>query len=156
MSDSTNQHTSMVDKLTKSIELMMSLLKEWEKKSTQQLQAHGITFAQFRAIMVLYENGSQTLTQLSKSLQRAKCSMTGLVDRLEKKELVGRMRSIEDRRKVLVFLTHKGESLARKLEKEIAPLITDSKTNAPSQLSFSQILTLYEAVNRAGKAIGMA
>lgn len=68
---------------------------------------------------------------LANSLDLENSSMTGLLDRLEKKELIVRKPNPDDRRGILIFLTRKGveardtikslvEELDRKLRSELS------------------------------------
>ena len=49
-------------------------------------------------------------------------AMTGLIDRLEKQELVKRHRSIEDRRVIYIDVTDKGTDLLRQLDEPVLEL----------------------------------
>ena len=50
---------------------------------------------------------------------------TGLVDRLEKLGYVERIHAAEDRRKIMVRITHKGTELVAHMRKEIALNLAD-------------------------------
>lgn len=76
-------------------------------------------------------DGGRTPGFLANGLDLENSSMTGLLDRLEKKELIVRKPNPDDRRGVLIFLTHKGieardtikslvEELDRKLRAELS------------------------------------
>lgn len=49
-------------------------------------------------------------------------AMTGLIDRLEKQNLVRRDRCLQDRRVIYIVLTEQGEQLLAKLDKPVADL----------------------------------
>src|SRR6201996_5972620 len=55
--------------------------------------------------------GEPTMNELARLLELDKSSVTGLVDRAERRGLVARAPSAADRRSVLVRLTHEGRGL---------------------------------------------
>lgn len=75
------------------------------------LDAIGLTYPQYIAMMVLWENGQQTVNQLGEKLNLDNGTVTPLLKRLEGKKLVTRTRSKADERVVLIALTEEGEIL---------------------------------------------
>ena len=63
----------------------------------------------------LPEGGKPTITVLAERMQLQHHSTVELIDRLEEKGLLCRLRSTDDRRQVLVKLTSEGEQLLEKL-----------------------------------------
>lgn len=80
---------------------------------------HGLTEQQWRCLRVLWEEGAVTTTHLSRQTLLPAPSLVGILDRLEKKELVVRRRSERDRRKVHVEATPRG----RALHQTVAPAL---------------------------------
>lgn len=78
------------------------------------LDAIGLTYPQYIAMMVLWENGQQTVNQLGEKLNLDNGTVTPLLKRLESKKLVTRTRSKADERVVLIALTEEGEILKEK------------------------------------------
>lgn len=78
------------------------------------LDAIGLTYPQYIAMMVLWENGQQTVNQLGEKLNLDNGTVTPLLKRLERKKLVTRTRSKADERVVLIALTEEGEILKEK------------------------------------------
>jgi MarR family transcriptional regulator, organic hydroperoxide resistance regulator len=68
-------------------------------------QAHG------RVLFVLWEEGSMTIHELARRVSLGKSTLTNTLDRLEAAGQVVRVRSPEDRRKVLIELTPKNKAL---------------------------------------------
>ena len=75
----------------------------------------GLTNSQSNVLRTLYCLGSLSSVDLSRHLYVTASNMTGLVDRLEKKELVARERKTGDRRVMLIALTPEGRELAEVL-----------------------------------------
>jgi len=87
---------------------------------SQKVSSHfGITGPQLWVLKTIYENGSLSLGELSKRMYLNPSTISGVVDRLEKRRYVLRDRSEKDRRVVKVQLTPKGNRLAKRAPKPI-------------------------------------
>jgi MarR family 2-MHQ and catechol resistance regulon transcriptional repressor len=71
----------------------------------------GLTMSQFGALEALYHLGPLNQNKLGKKLLKTSGNITMVVDNLEKRALVKRVRSPEDRRSVSVTLTKDGRKL---------------------------------------------
>ena len=80
---------------------------------------YGLTGPQSEALRILDSEGSISSAGLSRKLYVTPSNITGIIDRLEKKELVERIRKPEDRRVSLVTLTDKGHMLYQSLPASI-------------------------------------
>ena len=74
-------------------------------------QAHGITDQQWRVMRALWEQEHLTSKQISQITLIPAPSLVGILDRLEKKGLLGRLRSVKDRRLVFIRPTKAGREL---------------------------------------------
>ena len=72
---------------------------------------HEVSLVQTRLLGVLRDR-RPTMQELAKLLGLDKSSVSGLVDRAERRGLVARVPSVADRRSVLVSLTDRGRQLA--------------------------------------------
>lgn len=77
----------------------------------RELAALDISAAQIGVIVYLFEDGSGTAADLCKSMSYDPGAMTRLIDRLEKKKFVRRVRATDSRRAVRLELTAAGRSL---------------------------------------------
>src|SRR5476651_2674878 len=75
------------------------------------LQALGLTYPQYLAMMVLWEEDGLTVGEISNRLLTDPGSLTPLLKRLEAEGLLSRTRSREDERVVIVELTDQGRAL---------------------------------------------
>jgi DNA-binding MarR family transcriptional regulator len=75
------------------------------------LQALGLTYPQYLAMMVLWEEDGLTVGEISNRLLTDPGSLTPLLKRLEAEGLLSRTRSREDERVVVVELTDAGRAL---------------------------------------------
>ncbi|WP_211316771.1 MarR family transcriptional regulator [Oceanobacillus arenosus] len=73
------------------------------------LNNYPITPPQFVALQWLLEEGDLTIGELSNKISLAFSTTTDLVDRMEKTELVKRVRDEKDRRVVRIHLLEKGK-----------------------------------------------
>jgi DNA-binding MarR family transcriptional regulator len=78
------------------------------------LQALGLTYPQYLAMMVLWEKDGLTVGDVSTRLLTDPGSLTPLLKRLEVEGLLSRTRSKEDERVVLLHLTEQGRALRDK------------------------------------------
>lgn len=75
------------------------------------LQELGLTYPQYLAMMVLWEQNSLTVGEISSRLLTDPGSLTPLLKRLEAEGLLSRTRSREDERVVIIELTEQGRAL---------------------------------------------
>ncbi len=85
---------------------------------------------QLACIKVIHEYGPMSSSSLAKYVLVKPSTVTGIIDRLEQKELVIRKRGVKDRRVVTIHLTPKGEEFAA----ESPPLIPLSIINGLDRL----------------------
>jgi DNA-binding MarR family transcriptional regulator len=76
----------------------------------RRAREHGLSIIQTRLLGILRDR-RPTMNELARLLGLDKSSVTGLVDRAERRDLVARVPSTEDRRVLLVSLTDHGRSL---------------------------------------------
>jgi len=98
-------------------EIMQSLrriIKSLQDYSQMVFSHFGITGPQLWALKTIYQMGRLSLGELSKGMYLHPSTISGVVDRLEKKGYVVRDRTEKDRRVVKVRLTPKGKILVKK------------------------------------------
>jgi DNA-binding MarR family transcriptional regulator len=72
-----------------------------------QMKKYDITTPQFEALLILWDEDGLRLNELGRRLSRDGPTITGLIDRMEKKQLLKRKRDARDRRTIHVLLTPK-------------------------------------------------
>jgi DNA-binding MarR family transcriptional regulator len=98
-------------------EIMQSLrriFKAIQEYSHEVLEKYGITGPQLWVLKTIFLGGSLSLGNLSKRMYLHPSTITGLIDVLERKGCVARVRDQEDRRVINILLTAKGKRLAEK------------------------------------------
>ncbi|WP_097301530.1 MarR family winged helix-turn-helix transcriptional regulator [Escherichia coli] len=73
----------------------------------------GLTYTQWITLLALAEEDGQAVNQLGEKLFLASSTLTPLLKNLEKKNVVLRLRSTKDERKVRIFLTDSGRKLLK-------------------------------------------
>ena len=88
------------------------------KKSIERdIRTYGMNPTEFAVLELIYNKGEQTVQKIGEKVLIASSSITYVVDKLEKKELLRRTPNPEDRRIILVSITEEG----RKMMDEIFP-----------------------------------
>lgn len=99
---------------------------------------HDLSITQARLLGVLRDR-TPTMNQLADLLSLDKSSITGLIDRAERRGLVARTPSTHDRRVIQVSLTNTGRTLvtqtANRFDKEIATILDSLPPGARRTLS---------------------
>ncbi len=85
--------------------------REVVKRYHPYLSAMDITYTQYIALMVLWENKSISLKGLGEKLHLDSGTLTPLLKSLEKKGFITRRRTSEDERCLIAEITEKGEAL---------------------------------------------
>lgn len=70
-----------------------------------------ISLVHLHVLSVLEHEGAQPMRALAEALDVSSASATGIVDRMEKRELIVRTRDTQDRRVIRVALTDEGRSI---------------------------------------------
>ncbi|GEN28344.1 transcriptional regulator [Halovibrio variabilis] len=106
------------------------------------LKELGLTYPQYLAMLVLWQEDGITVGTMSKRLLTDPGSLTPLLKRLEADQLLNRKRSYQDERVVELYLTEKGQNL-----REHAHSIPSCVVNASEQ-SVEALTTLKEDLVR--------
>lgn len=88
-----------------------------KNKGRSILSDYDITPPQFNALLTLIEHGSLTIGDLSTKMYLACSTVTDLLDRMERNELVVRVKDEKDRRIVRIQVLDKGNDLIEKILK---------------------------------------
>lgn len=92
---------------------LRAVMKKIDKHLTAKLEPYGISIPQSFILLCLEAENGLTLKEIGNRTLIDSSSMTVLVDKLEKDQLVERQLDPQDRRAIRVFMTPKGEEIAR-------------------------------------------
>lgn len=111
------------------------------------LQALNLTYPQYLAMLVLWENDGITVGELSQHLLTDPGSVTPLLKRLEAEGLLTRTRSSQDERVVELRVTVKGRALQEKA-KGVPACILKATAQQPTELMElkNELVTLRNAL----------
>lgn len=98
----------VVAQIEKDLRYISGIVKQ---KGRELLSDYKITPPQFLALQWLFEEGDMTIGELSNRMYLAFSTTTDLIDRMEKNELVRRVKDPHDRRVVRIHLLEKGRVL---------------------------------------------
>ena len=95
--------------------LMKRILGMVADEIEREMGPNGLTNAQWIPLFKLYMGPASTVAELARECQLDAGAMTRLLDRLEAKGLLKRVRSIDDRRVVNLELTPEGRTAAKQI-----------------------------------------
>jgi DNA-binding MarR family transcriptional regulator len=98
------------------------------KEYQPYLDELGITYPQYLVFLVLWEKDGQPVNTIGKKLLLKTNTISPLLKRMEMQGLIMRERSVEDERKVVVFLTNTGKDIknrATDIPKKIGQVLLD-------------------------------
>ena len=107
---------------------------------TPMLKQLGITYPQYLVLLVLWENDQQPVNDIAHRLLLETNTVTPIIQRLEKLDIVKRKRGKSDKRQHIVCLTQKGNHLEQKAFELIPPEM--GKTLRPCPLSLNDYVNL--------------
>lgn len=89
--------------------IALSRASEWvNAHADRQIRQHGLNRTEFGVLEMLYHLGPQPLQQIGQKVLMSSGNITYVVDKLEKKELVKRRTSSQDRRLIYAEVTETG------------------------------------------------
>ena len=120
---------------------------------------YGLTGPQNLVLRLLIKKGALSSADLSCQMYVTPANITGIIDRLEKKGLVERIRQQSDRRVALITLTQSGQKLGKTIpdpiEKKIVNQLSDLEPKNLQILSMTmnQILNLIDTKGAEEKSL---
>lgn len=134
-------------------EAMLSILRTHDQLHNQLgklFRGYELTPSQYNVLRILRGEGAPLASlELASRLIQVVPAITGLIDRLEKRELVSRCRDEEDRRVVRVAITDQGLSLLGRIDQPLEQLHTQLLGHLNSS-ELTQIVGLLEKVREVG------
>ncbi|UTW04489.1 MarR family transcriptional regulator [Amphritea atlantica] len=97
----------------KALVLLRQIIRSTDMQEKDISRSTGVTPPQLMLMQTLRESTQLTTGELAKEMVLTQATVTSILDRLEKKELIARERGKEDKRKVWVSLTEKGTELMK-------------------------------------------
>ncbi len=102
-----------MDKSQDALVLLRQIIRATDLHDKHLSRMTGLTMPQLMTMQTLHINGPLTIGMLAKEMNLAQATVTSILDRLERKNLVRRERSHTDKRKVLACPTEEGLELLK-------------------------------------------
>jgi DNA-binding MarR family transcriptional regulator len=128
------------------------VLGELKCLGSQRLLRRGVSMANLHVLSMLERHGAMTMSGVADALDISFSNATGIVDRMEERGLVERVRNVEDRRVVDVRLTDAGRAALADIEvfrDEAVALVL-------AELDDRQLASLAETLRDLGAAVATA
>jgi MarR family 2-MHQ and catechol resistance regulon transcriptional repressor len=135
-----------VDSLNTFICLMRAADSISQRISTSYLK-NNLTISQFGILEALYHLGPMCQKELSSKILKSTANITTVIDNLEKRKLVSRVRNITDKRFITVELTQSGKSIIEKIFPEHAKVIS-SEFSILNSKEKKELQTLCKIIGR--------
>ncbi|WP_207395167.1 MarR family winged helix-turn-helix transcriptional regulator [Bremerella alba] len=117
------------------------------------LAAYEVTPAQLFMLSCLDSRNGQKPSELAEEVQLDASSMTGLLDRTEKAQLIRRMRDPADRRALRIYLTPQGTETLQRLKPVIKQLQEKVHEDFFGDYSDEQVACFLEMLRNAGSSL---
>ena len=127
-------------------ELLISLrkvIRAIDLHSKHLNKTSGLTSPQLLIMLEIDKASGINSSQIAKSVNLSAATVTNIIDRLESKELILRVRSTQDKRKVGLYLTEKGSEKLLNAPQPLQEHFIDNFTNL-AQWEQSQLLSAVE------------
>ncbi|HZR36719.1 MAG TPA: MarR family transcriptional regulator [Nevskia sp.] len=101
--------------------LIIHVQKRQNELTNQVLRRHGLNYVTYTALMMMYgaEDQATTPSELSSATGEKPANITRICDELLEQGLIERNPSTEDRRRVVLRLTRRGERLVEQVQPEL-------------------------------------
>jgi DNA-binding MarR family transcriptional regulator len=119
------------DPIREIIYLIRRLMQAGELYTKELDKKYQVSAPQVSCLLALYENGPLSLSQIARIIMVKSSTVTGIIDRLEQKGLVRRLRNAPDRRMITIELTEAGNALAQHAPPPVQRKIVDGLKRLP-------------------------
>lgn len=132
--------------------LLMNISKKLKYDLNQALIEKGITVQQWAVIQQTHQNEQITAKELAYALDMDNPTVSGIVHRLEKKDLLFKKPNPSDKRSSLLLLTKTGNNILHECQ-TISDRILEQYTSALSQSELKMLNQLLTKMNQEERKI---
>ena len=129
-------------------ELINHLNKKYEKLQRDNIQELELTPTQHFILSQLWESDGQQFKKLAEKCGCSRSTIPGVVDTMEKKDLVTRKLNPDDRRSLFVNLTEKGKAL-----KKITPPLESIVNGCCPEINQEEMKKLGELLQKLSNSL---
>ncbi|ASJ74712.1 MarR family winged helix-turn-helix transcriptional regulator [Granulosicoccus antarcticus] len=105
--------------------LMRRIINSIQSQIEQSMEPYDLTAMQWLPLFILDNGTASTSAELARRMQVDTGAVTRMVDRMEHKGLIRRVRSVEDRRVVNLEVTAAGRESARVIPEALCTVLND-------------------------------
>lgn len=111
------QHKNQLDEelALKLFVVLSRALQSVKKRVEEDIKRYQLNTTEFAVLELIYNKGAQPIQRIGEKVLIASSSITYVVDKLEKKELIVRKPCPKDRRITHAFITEKGTELMKEI-----------------------------------------
>lgn len=102
-----------MENIDKVLVALRRVIRATDLHSKHLAKTTGLTAPQILLLQTIRDKGEVTIGELANDISLSQATVTSILDRLEKRELVYRERSTEDKRKVHAYLTKEGTDMLK-------------------------------------------
>ncbi|MFC5464074.1 MarR family winged helix-turn-helix transcriptional regulator [Lederbergia graminis] len=137
------QSTAQEEELSLKLFVVLTrTLQSIKKRAEEDIKCLGLNPTEFAVLELIYHKGEQPIQKIGEKVLIASSSITYVVDKLEKKQLLVRKPNPDDRRVIFAAITEKGIALMEEMfpkhkiaiQEILAGLNTKEKENMIQQL----------------------
>ncbi len=121
------------DRIKAIVHLLRRLMQAGEHYTKELDKKYQVSAPQLVCLLTLYEHGPLSPSQIAKHIMVNSSTVTGIIDRLEQKGLVQRIRKSRDRRVINIELTEAGKDLSKHAPPPIQQKIVDGIARLPEE-----------------------
>lgn len=136
------------ESISKIIDLSRNFNKSMRHKFHHSIQDSGFTLPQISVISMLEKHGEQKVSELSLKMGLSDSTVSGILDRLEQKDIIKRERTKDDRRVVKISLTGKSQKFCNDFRRKKEEYFTQLLKNLSEQ-EIKDIIKGLEILNHA-------
>jgi DNA-binding MarR family transcriptional regulator len=133
------------------VEALRRIIRAVDLHSRSLIQKYRLTGPQLIVLRAIADSRPTSVGEIARAVHLSQATVTGILDRLEARDLVTRARSLEDRRRVVVSLSPGGEDKLRAapplLQEHFIQrfLELDEKEQGQTLASLERVVSLMEA-----------
>ena len=131
MSTQTIEQRASQDLIREIVYQIRRLMQAGELYTKELSKTYQVSAPQLHCLVALYDYGPLPPSQIARHVMVKSSTVTGIIDRLEQKGLVTRLRNSPDRRVITIELTEAGRTLARNAPPPIQHKIVDGLKKLP-------------------------
>lgn len=137
----------------KAFVVVMKASKTLEELVKQDIADHGMKTSDFAILEALYHKGRQTIKQIAEAVLINTGSITYVIDKLEKNDLLRRSNCKDDRRVIYIEITEKGNQVMNEIFPKHQARIEEIFSDVPDEHKRILIETVKTIGKKAGRII---